>query len=69
MREYVASYEEEWLDTPVPALGNRTPREAADDPTTREDVLRLLATFPEPEGDPTLGMSASRLRAALSLRR
>ena len=63
---HVAQYEQEWLDTPIPALGDRTPRQAAADPIGREDLLRLLATFPEPE-DGTPGMSAARLHAALSL--
>lgn len=40
-----------------------TPRQAAADPTRREDLVQLLATFPETD-DPT-ATSAGRLRAAL----
>lgn len=63
--EHMRTYEEQWLDLPVPALAGRTPREAADDPTRRDDLIRLLATFPETD-DPT-AMSPSRLRTALNL--
>lgn len=63
---HVARYEDEWLDTPIPALGGWTPREAADDPMAREDLVRLLASFPEPAGDAP-GMSPERLRVALGL--
>lgn len=63
---HFAGYEDKWLDTSIPALGGRTPREAAADPVAREDLVRLLATFPEPEGD-VAGMSPERLRVALGL--
>ena len=63
---HLARYEDEWLDTPIPALSDRTPREAAADPIAREDLVRLLATFPEP-AEGAVGMSANRLRVALGL--
>jgi hypothetical protein len=67
LEEHIMRYEQEWLDTSIPALSGRTPREAAADPIAREDLVRLLATLPsELDGD-TFGMSADRLRAALSL--
>lgn len=37
--------ERRWLDEEVPALGGMTPRQAADDPTRREDLVALLRTF------------------------
>jgi hypothetical protein len=33
------------LDEQVPALGGLTPRQAADDPTRREDLVALLNEF------------------------
>ena len=60
---FVRDYEEKWLDEAIPALDGWTPREAADDPTRRGDLIRLLDGFPASEG----GMSADRLRAALGL--
>lgn len=62
----MAKYEEQWLDEHVPALQGRTPREAVQDPIGREEVLRLLASFPEPAPG-TVGMSPTRLRNALGL--
>lgn len=65
--EFVRDYETKWLDEPIPALDGHTPRQAADDPTRRADLIKLLDTFPaiEPGG---VGMDADRLRAALGLR-
>jgi hypothetical protein len=37
--------EDRWMDEPVPALAGLTPREAAADPTRREQLERLLASF------------------------
>jgi hypothetical protein len=66
IESHFARYEDEWLDTPIPALGDLTPREAAADPIGREELVRLLATFPEPAAG-EVGMSARRLRVALGL--
>ncbi|MDZ4232460.1 MAG: hypothetical protein U1C73_01570, partial [Dietzia sp.] len=40
-----------------------TPRQAANDPTRRADMVRLLDSFPTVAG----GMDADRLRSALGL--
>jgi hypothetical protein len=64
---FVRDYEAKWLDEPIPALDGHTPRQAADDPTRRADLIKLLDTFPavEPGG---VGMDPERLRDALGLR-
>ncbi|MDY7103705.1 MAG: SEC-C metal-binding domain-containing protein [Actinomycetota bacterium] len=68
VREHVARMEEAWLDEQVPALGGRTPREAVGDPVGREEVSRLLASFPRlPAGDDAVGMDPDRLRSLLGL--
>ena len=64
--EMVRNYEAAWLDEPIPALAGHTPRECADDPTRRPDLIRLLESFPQDTGQPGT-MSPSRLRAALGL--
>jgi len=65
--EFVRDYETKWLDEPIPALDGHTPRQAADDPTRRGDLIKLLDTFPA--GEASRGdMDADRLRAALGLR-
>jgi tetratricopeptide (TPR) repeat protein len=65
--DFVRDYEIKWLDEPIPALDGHTPRQAADDPTRRGDLIKLLDTFPTGEASPG-GMDADRLRAALGLR-
>ena len=59
--------ERRWLRESVPALGGRTPIEAGADPTRREELERLLASFPEPTDRPAMTLRPSRLRALLGL--
>ena len=61
----IAGYEERWLDESIPALSGLTPREAAADPTRRDDLIRLLDSFPA-KGS-LHEMDGGRLRAALGL--
>ncbi len=61
--EFIRGYEQQWLDEPIPALDEYTPRQAANDPTRRADLVRLLDSFPTVAG----GMDADRLRSALGL--
>ncbi len=41
--EMLARHYSGWLDSKLPALGNRTPRESVRDPDGREAVARLIA--------------------------
>ncbi|KKC01173.1 tetratricopeptide repeat family protein [Mycolicibacter arupensis] len=66
MEQVLHEYEERWLDESIPALGGITPRQAADDPTRRGDLIRLLNSFPSGAAAGR-GMDADRLRAALGL--
>jgi tetratricopeptide (TPR) repeat protein len=66
LEDVVRKYETTWLDQPIPALANHTPRQCADDPTRRPDLIRLLDSFPHDTGKPGT-MSPTRLRAALGL--
>ncbi len=66
LAEMIHNYETSWLDEPIPALDGHTPRQAADDPTRRADLIRLLDTFPAGEAARG-GMDADRLRAALEI--
>jgi Protein of unknown function (DUF2384) len=65
--EAIRAKEIEWLVEEIPALGGRTPRDAVTDPVGREEVRRLLASFPEPPPGEVVGFRASRLRADLGL--
>jgi hypothetical protein len=61
--------ERRWCDEPVPALGGLRPRDAVDDPTRRNDVARLIASFPEIDpGSGPFGLRPDRLRELLGLR-
>jgi SEC-C motif len=70
MAQLIGDYERKWLDMSLPALAGLTPRQAADDPTRREDLLALLTSFERhesPEDTPSGFMSAARLRALLEI--
>ena len=58
-----------WLDESIPALGGLTPREAADDPTRREDLLALLVEFERRDlpGTGFTSFNAKRIRRLLDL--
>jgi hypothetical protein len=69
---FMRQAEDRWIDTPIPALGGATPRDAVDDPTRRDQLRRLLDTFPDASqavAGPGRGMDADRLRALLGLER
>jgi hypothetical protein len=61
--EISADLERRWLDDHIPALGGRTPREAALDPIGHHELERLLDSF----GDGPGLMDVARLRKALGL--
>jgi len=42
IREHIEKMHMNWADTPVPALDNRTPREAVREPEGKERVVRLI---------------------------
>ncbi len=72
LRQQMARYEEQWVDESIPALGGATPRQALDDPTRVDDLLRLLDRMEEmearqPPDQRGMGMRASRLRELLGL--
>ncbi|OBF91605.1 hypothetical protein A5791_00790 [Mycobacterium sp. 852002-51163_SCH5372311] len=66
IQEFIREYETKWLDLPIPALDGQTPRQAADDPTRRGDLMKLLDSFPA-DAAARGGMNVGRLRAALGL--
>lgn len=65
--EMARNYELAWLDESIPALAGHTPRECANDPTRRPDLIRLLDSFPRDGAQPGM-MSTARLRSAPGLR-
>lgn len=68
MLEFLERHEQLWCEEQVPALGGVTPRQAAADPTRRDALIRLIASFPSVA--PSTGAFAlrpDRLRALLDL--
>ncbi len=68
--EWLSRQEEQWCAESVPALGGLTPREAAEDPTQRERVIRLIDSFPPGGGVTEEGvatMRPDRLRELLGI--
>jgi hypothetical protein len=60
-------YEVRWIDESIPALHGRSPREAVQDPVGREEVLQLIATFPDLDDMGGIGMDPERIRSLLGL--
>lgn len=68
LADFVRQQEQRWVDEEVPALGGLTPRQAAADPTRREQLVALLHDFdrnPAPQGAATF--DTARLRATLGI--
>lgn len=70
--DHLRKHWEGWIDTKIPALGGRTPRQAVKTATGRERVDALLASFERRE--PLAGMAEqrphiARVRATLGLTR
>ncbi len=64
----IAEREVAWLDESIPALGGVTPKEAAADPTRREDLIALLNEFDRRGAhEPTATFDVGRLRRALGI--
>ncbi len=70
LRDMMRQREDAWLDERIPALAGLTPRQAADDPTRREDLLALLNEFDRAEVGVASGFMSfdvTRLRRELGL--
>jgi hypothetical protein len=70
LREQAERHWESWLDTRLPALGNRTPRQAAASPAGRERLEAILAEFAwtNERGQNPMTPDVAALRAKLGLR-
>ena len=66
LEKFVRQHEERWVDEHIPALGGVTPREAVDDPTRRDELIRLLDSFDDYPSMPGT-MNVDNLRRALGL--
>ena len=69
VRDLMREREDAWLDESIPALGGCTPRQAAADPTRREDLAALLNEFDRRGAvpSPAVTFDVARLREQLGL--
>jgi hypothetical protein len=70
LREHMAGHWEAWLDEPIPALREQTPREAARTPLGRELLEALLNDYESSNRrlpDPAFGPDVAALRRKLGL--
>jgi hypothetical protein len=69
VRDLIREREDAWLDESIPALGGCTPRQAAADPTRREDLAALLNEFDHRGAvpSPAVTFDVARLREQLGL--
>ena len=67
LTEIMRQKEEAWLDEQIPLLDGLTPRQAAADPTRRDDLIALLDAFPPAPGGAAMGFDGDRLRRLLGL--
>lgn len=66
--ELADRFERRWCAEGVPALGGLTPLQAADDPTRRTELTRLIDSFPSVDPDDgVIGLRPERLRGLLGL--
>jgi hypothetical protein len=69
LEQWIREKEEAWVDESIPVLGGLTPRQAAADPTRREDLLSLLRSLDRGPELPANAMvfDPDRLRALLGI--
>ena len=67
LAEIMQQKEEAWLDEEIPLLDGLTPRQAAADPTRRDDLSALLDSFTPARDDNLMGFDGERLRRLLKL--
>jgi hypothetical protein len=62
------NFEQRWMEEKIPALGGLTPRQAADDPTRRADLVKLLLQMDGPIAGPVkIGYNAKRMADELGV--
>ncbi len=54
VQELMDRHYREWVDMPLPILGNQTPRQACRTPAGRDQVTMLIRTMPDPMGSAAL---------------
>jgi hypothetical protein len=66
-RQQITAHYMEWLDKPVPALGNKAPRQAVKTAKGAQKVRMLIETIPEPIGNAGIEAPKADMLRALGL--
>jgi uncharacterized protein YchJ len=67
-QRFSIALEQQWFAEHIPALGGLTPRQAADDPTRRSDLIKLLRQMDGPISGPiSIGYDARRMADELGV--
>ncbi len=56
-----------WIDTPLPALGGKTPRQACRTAAGRQEVTTLIRTIPDPTGNASVTVPRAAMLQKLGL--
>lgn len=65
MRDYLTRYYRQWLDQPIPALDDQTPRQAATQPGLRSQLAAMIRAMPDPADMGTTGITLNAPRQTL----
>lgn len=67
LRDLMNKHHMAWIDTPVPALGGKTPRQACETEQGCQKVLTLIRTMPDPMGPVAIEIPRQAMMAELGL--
>jgi hypothetical protein len=65
--EHLSRYYMEWLDTPIPAFGNQSPRQASKNPKMAQQVRIMIKSIPDPLSDTGGGVPQKEMLESLGL--
>lgn len=67
IQEMIDKQYTEWIDTPLPVLGHKTPREACQTKAGRQQVTTLIRTIPDPMGQAAVRVPREAMLRELGL--
>ena len=67
LQEMIDKQYMEWIDTPLPVLSGKTPRQACGTSAGREQVAMLIRTTPDPMGEAPIRVPRDRMLRELDL--
>jgi hypothetical protein len=67
LQEMIDKQYMEWIDTPLPVLGGKTPRKASETSAGRQQVTNLIRTMPDPMGQAPVRVPRETMLCELGL--